>query len=1016
MPNLEYSVRFVLASDSTSEIDQALAKMRDTGSTITVKVNADVSSFNAEMSKVNAEIQKAEASNEKLSRSAQKGSGLFRIYGKEIRQALNEFRATGNLDGANARLAEIKGNVDAFGSSLERSGQNMQEYFTLTNQLSSATNSLNSAYGNSTVAVNTSEVAQKSLNEEVRKSADIIRRNAQARAFDARQVKVSAQEVRDSVTGQIALLRRLSVQGRGTTEEISIAFNRIARTEQELTVTTEDLTQAFLRQQKVVEGSRMSFKNKQLSLNQLKVAEEQTAQSMRKTTSGLAQQENQVGDVSYAMVSFTRLLEDMPYGFRGFANNIQPTVYGLIQLNDKTSAAAAEFRKMHNKEMPLAQRAMINFKSALSSPINQLLLLTSVIAVAGTMIERYAEQNKKAEGAAKSLSDKYLALYDAVQLTNSVLSFNYDEKITDLEVYKNATADVVQGIEEEVKALEDKQRAESGGRGEGGAEINQIKEALKVERERLSIAKKLLSENEDKVKTLRLEKSVQDEILNSERSRQAIYLAQLRIRDDSDAKQLAQLQDEVKIEKVRQASGDEAAVREKHRLAIERLKNDELATANGLWLINLQLEMDLLRLNKDKKKETKEIRNEYDGILLSLQRQLEDEKVMSDQAKLRVGREREITDLHKTIAARRREGEEISFEQETKLYDAIEARYDLIEAREERARRRTIQSYGEQNVLLGAQNVVLDTLLKGEFARAEVLEFGLTDLQYQNDLAELNYEISQKTFDTDEEALEYQRLRVSLLEQEYQIKLKNQVLSARSEVTSFLAPELSPIDQIIANRDKARTASDISFLAEKASIEQQYADGTIEREQALTAMYARQEAERVAIALKGTTAIQDIKSKGYIEGSMIIVGALEQLNQSSEATSKKAFDRQKAISAGLATINTLLAITQVLSDKTIPSTFLKYAQAGAIATIGFAQVRKIQSAQYGGSTSGVGAPAISEGFVESDVQARQGVIGTMNNSLPQMIVNVTGTVDKEGIAWAVMQGTDQINSRGIVLQ
>jgi hypothetical protein len=97
---------------------------------------------------------------------------------------------------------------------------------------------------------------------------------------------------------------------------------------------------------------------------------------------------------------------------------------------------------------------------------------------------------------------------------------------------------------------------------------------------------------------------------------------------------------------------------------------------------------------------------------------------------------------------------------------------------------------------------------------------------------------------------------------------------------------------------------------------------------------------------------------------------------------------------------------------------MKFATATSMAITGFAQVRQILATKYGGaSTGGFSAPrAASEGFVESDVEARGSINGTMNNSQPTMIVNVTGTVDKEGIAWAVMEGTDQINSRGIVLQ
>ena len=1017
MPNLEYSVRFVLASDSTTEIDQALAKMRDTGSTITIKVNADASGFDSEMKKVNAEIQKTEASNEKLSRSAQKGSGLFKMYAKDIREALNQFRATGKVEEASAEFARITSNVEAFGVSMKDSSKGMQEFYTLTNQITTATATLNRERNNSAGVIKANEAVQRALNEETKKSAQILATRARASAFDARQTKQNAQEVRDNVAGQIALLRRLSVQGRGTAEEIAIAFNRTANTTEELQVTTDDLTQAFVRQQKAVEGSRMSFKNKQQTINQLKVAEEQTAQSMRKTTAGLSQQENQVGDVSYAMVSFTRLLEDIPYGFRGFANNIQPTIYGLIQMNEVTEGAALQFRQMHGKEMPLAQRAMLNLKSALSSPINQLLLLTSVIAVAGTMIERWSQNSKKAAQNTKELGDEILNVFEIAK-QDDPLDRDYSQSIASMEAFSSALAIVSEELEKQTEAEKARMMFMNDGAMFGGREERESQlELIKGDEKRYGISKQLVTSVSDRVEKMRDEAVQSDIILKNEAARNQFVLGMLRSRDDAASKQVQSLQEEIQIERIRQTQGDEAAAREKHRLALERLKSDEYGTQNDLNLINLQLQMDLLRIKKDENKEIKEIRNEYDGILLSLQRQLEDETKMSDMARLGVTRRREIADVEAQIAQRRKDGEDVSVEAEKELISLINQRHDIIEAREQRARARTVQAYNEQNYLSGVQNYILGLQLDGEFERADLISSYADSLQQQVDLAELSYEVSQMEGLSDEERLTHLKLRTELLEQEYQIKLKNRVLDARSEVANFLAPELSPIGQIKERTNSALLASERSFLAEKTSIEQQYAEGTAARESALTAMYAREEAERKAIALKGTTEIQAIRTMGEIEGAMMIIGALQQLNQSSEATNRARFESQKRVSASLATINTLLGITQVLRDEKLDTT-AKFISAAALALTGFAQVRQIMSTQYGGSSTGgrVGAPSMSEGFVESDVQARQGVNGTMNSFQPQMIVNVTGTVDREGIAWAVMEGTDQINSRGIVLQ
>jgi hypothetical protein len=230
--------------------------------------------------------------------------------------------------------------------------------------------------------------AQAAVDRANNNSKGVLDARAKAEQNLATQTRKANRQLADTVRGTISELRRLSVEGKGSAEQIERLFGRAVKSAQDLDVTTEDLVKTYGQLRSTVESSNLSYKTQQTLINNVKVAQEQSAQSMRVMNKGLSQQENGVGDVSYAMMSFTRLLEDVPYGFRGFANNIQPTIFGLVQMNEATIEAAENFRKMHGREMPLAQRAMLNFKTALKGPINQLLLLTSVIAVAGTLIER----------------------------------------------------------------------------------------------------------------------------------------------------------------------------------------------------------------------------------------------------------------------------------------------------------------------------------------------------------------------------------------------------------------------------------------------------------------------------------------------------------------------------------------------------------------------------------------------------------------------------------------------------
>jgi hypothetical protein len=988
--------------------------MRETGSTIEIKLKTDTSGFTSEMKKVKDELDKVESSTEKLSRSTAKGSGLFRMYGKEIRSALNEFKATGDLTKAQATFAGISARVDDFGNSMRDSAQGMQEFYTLTNQITSATATLNREYNNSAGVIKANEAVQRSLNEETKKSADILRRNAQARKYEATQVKQSAQEVRDNVTGQIALLRRLSVQGQGSAEEIAIAFNRTATTTEELAVTTEDLTQAFIRQNKAVESSRMSFKNKQQTLNQIKIAEEQTAQSMRKTTAGLGQQENQVGDVSYAMVSFTRLLEDMPYGFRGFANNIQPTVYGLIQLNDKTNAAALAFRQMHGREMPLTQRAMINFKSALSSPINQLLLLTSVVAVAGTMIERWSQQANKAKNATNELGQEFLKLYDVTKGDNP-LDVDYTENLEGLDVYLNALKSAVDESKETLQ------------KGVEGIDIfsdnfaqrrKDLIEEQRIAKERLSIMSGLTKEGEEYRKKLIGQLEVLNRIKESEQASGELQRQYNENRIADSLKNTASIQEQIRLERIRQTQGENAAIRLQYLLLGNKILDDETLTIMQAGILirenNLNMEAALLRI---KQRQSNENKASYESTVQALQRQLQDETKMSSVQRLRVEQAREVADLEARHTEAKEKGAEIEeglLEQEIEL---INKRYDLIAQREGEVSARIVANLSRQAMLSDDLVRVEQEMLFGDEARGIALDLQIQQMEYQNQLADKLDEIKDQYFPTDRIRLRTEENITREMRNQYNLSLMRQKADAMYTVSQFLSSPETEEMRIMQNAQQAMLASTMAFEIEKLQLKERFKNSAKLQEASLTALTEEQAKKRQQIERTAALQIALIRFAGYSQGLMMITSAFDQLNTSMEAKNRSEFERQKRFSASMATINTFLGVSQVLADANL-SSFMKFATATSMAITGFAQVRQILATKYGGaSTGGFSAPrAASEGFVESDVEARGSINGTMNNSQPTMIVNVTGTVDKEGIAWAVMEGTDQINSRGIVLQ
>jgi hypothetical protein len=1024
MPNLEYSVRFVLASDSTSEIDQALAKMRDTGSTITVKVNADVGSFTAEMAKVKSEIEKVESSTEKLSRSTAKGSGLFKMYAKEIRSALNEFRATGDLTKAQATFADISARVGDFGNSMRDSAQGMQEFYTLTNQITSATATLNREHNNSAGVIKANEAVQRSLNEETKKSAQILATRARASKFDSDQAKAANTAMANSVRGVVTELRLLSNSGTATAEQLERLFGRTMTSAKDTQVTTMDLSKAFSQQKAIVEASAAPYHQRMALLKQIRNEEQLAAGQIRNVNRTLGQQENQVGDVSYAMVSFTRLLEDMPYGFRGFANNIQPTVYGLIQLNSTTELMATRFRGIHKREMPLMARAMINLKMALSSPINQLLLLTSVVAVAGTMIERWVQSSNRAKKATAELGAQFLRLYEITESGNP-LDTDYSQAIDGLQRYVNALDSVVMESERLAEINRDRDMlslASADAAMDTQAFMNVNREEIK----RLETAKALSKEAEELRKKYSAQLELQEMILSNERVRLEIEQQRLNTlvssRAQTAGQTLQETRDLLEIEKTRITLGDEAGARKKRDLALLRLdrksEQEGVAVINERLLVQAQYELESFQIRNRSASAVKEIRNEYDGILMSLQRQLQDEQKMSDFARLQISRRREIADMEAQIAQRREQGEDVLPEQERELIDLINERYDLIGEREAESSARIVANLARQAMLSDDLVRMEQELLFGDEARGIALDLQIQQMEYQHQLADALQEVNEKTYATDKLRLRAVENTTRELRNQYNISLMRQKAEALATVGQFLsAPETEEM-RVMQNAQQAMLASTRAFEIERLQLKERFKNSAKLQEVSLTALAKDEAKKREKIERTAAFQIAMIRFAGYSNGLMMITSAFDQLNTSMEAKNRSEFERQKRFSASMATINTFLGVSQVLADTNL-TPFMKFATATSMAITGFAQVRQILGTQYGGASTGggrVGAPSMSEGFVESDVQARQSVNGTINTSQPTMIVNVTGTVDKEGIAWAVMEGTDQINSRGIVLQ
>jgi hypothetical protein len=670
---------------------------------------------------------------------------------------------------------------------------------------------------------------------------------------------------------------------------------------------------------------------------------------------------------------------------------------------------------MHGREMPLAQRAMLNLKSALSGPINQLLLLTSVIAVAGTLFERFMQQSKKAGDSAKTLSDRYLELYNAVQLSNSVLSFNYDTQIESLKSYVAASELVVESIQKEVEELREKRRAfGASGRTEEYLAVNQL---IRATKDRLSAAEKLSEEGKTQLTTLEAEKRVQDEINNQDIQRLQIIRQQIVNRNRVAGESLKQVQNELEIEKTRVQLGDEAAAAKRRDLALNDAYIDGAIAINDKKLIEARYELEIFNIRNKGARSVREIKNEYDGMLLALQRLLDDEKERTTVAQLELQKRREIADTEAKVAERRREGEAISQEQEKALIDLIEQRYGILIQVATLESTKTVQALAEQAMLSERLVQIEQKRLLGQYDSVISLEAQAKEIEYQQALARALGEIELKNYATTQDKEDAIRETTKEFQNQYRLALLISQLQEQRTIDEFLRPSMSEEDELLQRQNEAQLANIAYYEDEKKKIKDESALSDYERAKKLAEAYNTFLKNEQDITDKGTKEVAAIRFRNQTEGILMVTTALEQFVGGMDASSRKQFENQKKLAIGLAGLNTYLAVSQVLADESIKPSWLKFPAAAAMLVQGLAQINSIRNTKYGSaSTSGGvrgGAPTQQQGFQEVQMtqNAMSGVGSTFTRERTQTNITVIGNVDREGIAFAVRDGENSISSR-----
>lgn len=109
-----------------------------------------------------------------------------------------------------------------------------------------------------------------------------------------------------------------------------------------------------------------------------------------------------------------------------------------------------------------------------------------------------------------------------------------------------------------------------------------------------------------------------------------------------------------------------------------------------------------------------------------------------------------------------------------------------------------------------------------------------------------------------------------------------------------------------------------------------------------------------------TQALKYLSTYGAATANMLdaVAGAWEESLKAQDKTNEDAFKGVKALQYSTAVINTAAAVVQAMSDPTVPSWFVKAANAAAALAAGTAQVIKISQTKYGSESGNNSAPRL----------------------------------------------------------
>lgn len=168
-------------------------------------------------------------------------------------------------------------------------------------------------------------------------------------------------------------------------------------------------------------------------------------------------------------------------------------------------------------------------------------------------------------------------------------------------------------------------------------------------------------------------------------------------------------------------------------------------------------------------------------------------------------------------------------------------------------------------------------------------------------------------------------------------------------------------------------------------------------------------------------AILSIRQNAF-DFSTNLVGALEGFGLIS---AKKAFGINKALGIADATINTYKGVTAALAQPLPPP--LPQIDAGIRLANGLAQVAKIASTKFstgggGGASGGGGSVNVpNPNIVRPTFSAPSSTLSQQNedrlkSSNATVILNVQNNLDRQGLALAVREGSDELNARSVTIK